>query len=392
VWLAYDLPGSYEEMPPSLVDELKRDQRWCHGNLMNFRLFFLNGLHPAHRAVFMIGVMAYLSAPLWFASLLLSTSLLAVHTLSEPQYFVQPYQLFPLWPEWRPEWALTLAVATATLLVTPKLVSVLLVWLKGARHYGGTLRVGVSAIGELLMSMLLAPIRMLFHTQFVVTALLGWRVRWKSPPREDTETGWGEALRRHGWQTLLGLAWASGVYWLNPAFLWWLLPVVGALILSIPLSVLTSRVSIGRRLRRWKLFLIPEEVEPPIEIRSTADYARRARVLPDFVDAVMDPLTNALASASAVARLTQPDAMRKERTRLAHVALIEGPDALSGKQKALLLNDPLSLSRLHFQAWTSDHAHRVWQEARIAPSRSMRKAAKIPLPAPTAPALPRARA
>ena len=79
VWIAYDLPGSYEEMPPNLIDELKRDRRWCQGNLMNFRLFLMKGLHPAHRAVFMTGVMAYLSAPLWFAFLILSTALLAVH-------------------------------------------------------------------------------------------------------------------------------------------------------------------------------------------------------------------------------------------------------------------------------------------------------------------------
>src|SRR3546814_1716415 len=52
VWIAYDLPGSYEEMPPTLLDELKRDQRWCQGNLQNFKLFFTSGLHPAHRAVF----------------------------------------------------------------------------------------------------------------------------------------------------------------------------------------------------------------------------------------------------------------------------------------------------------------------------------------------------
>ncbi|HET9764340.1 MAG TPA: glucans biosynthesis glucosyltransferase MdoH, partial [Casimicrobiaceae bacterium] len=39
VWIAYDLPGSYEEMPPNLIDELARDRRWCQGNLMNFRLF-----------------------------------------------------------------------------------------------------------------------------------------------------------------------------------------------------------------------------------------------------------------------------------------------------------------------------------------------------------------
>jgi membrane glycosyltransferase len=51
VWMAYDLPGSYEEMPPNLLDELKRDRRWCRGNLINLRLFLWAGLHPAHRAV-----------------------------------------------------------------------------------------------------------------------------------------------------------------------------------------------------------------------------------------------------------------------------------------------------------------------------------------------------
>src|SRR5438093_1726315 len=37
VWLADDLPGSYEESPPSLLDELKRDRRWCQGNLQHLR-------------------------------------------------------------------------------------------------------------------------------------------------------------------------------------------------------------------------------------------------------------------------------------------------------------------------------------------------------------------
>ena len=74
VWIAYDLPGSYEELPPNLLDELKRDRRWCHGNLMNFRLFLVKGMHPVHRAVFLTGVMSYLSAPLWFMFLALSTA------------------------------------------------------------------------------------------------------------------------------------------------------------------------------------------------------------------------------------------------------------------------------------------------------------------------------
>ena len=98
VRIAYDLPGSYEEMPPNLIDELKRDRRWCQGNLMNFRLFLMKGLHPAHRVVFMTGVMAYLSAPLWFLFLLLSTVQLAIHTLVPPESFVEQYQLFRAGP------------------------------------------------------------------------------------------------------------------------------------------------------------------------------------------------------------------------------------------------------------------------------------------------------
>jgi len=360
VWLAYDLPGSYEEMPPNLVDELKRDRRWCQGNLINFRLFLAEGLHPAHRAVFVTGVMAYCSALLWFAFLLLSTALLAVHTLVEPQYFVSPKQLFPIWPEWHVERALTLWGITATVLFLPKLLSVLLIWAQGAEAYGGRLRVMLGVLAESLSSMLLAPVRMLFHTGFVVTALVGLRVQWKSPPREDAETTWGEALQRHGMHTLLGVVWAAGVYWLNPSFLLWLLPVVGALMLSVPMSVYSSRISLGKRLRKAGFFVIPEEKNPPEELRRMQEHLRRAAPSPGFVEAVVDPLANALACASGNVRQAQPAAFRDAVQKLVEEAVKVGPQALSAKQKGMLLGDAPALSRLHFQVWASPDAHPGW--------------------------------
>ncbi|MDR3414841.1 MAG: glucans biosynthesis glucosyltransferase MdoH, partial [Nevskia sp.] len=360
VWIAYDLEGSYEEMPPNLLDELKRDRRWCQGNLMNFRLFLAQGLHPAHRAVFMTGVMAYLSAPLWFLSLLLSTALLAVQTLKAPQYFLEPYQLFPVWPEWHPEWAIALFTATATLLFLPKLLSVILIWVQGAKRYGGGGRLLASMLGEMLFSALLAPIRMLFHTQFVITPLLGLSVSWKSPPREDSETSWREALMRHGLQTVLGIVWAGGVYWLNPTFLWWLLPVVGALIVSIPLSVYSSRISLGRRLRKARYFLIPEEAMPPRELRTTQAVVRRAKEPPGFVHGVMDPVINAIACGAGVARTRQLEATRQNRTKLVQEALEKGPSGLTAMQKNTLLGDPILLSKLHLQIWSADRAETGW--------------------------------
>ena len=352
VWIAYDLDGSYEEMPPNLLDELSRDRRWCQGNLMNFRLFLARGMHAVHRAVFVTGVMAYLSAPLWALFLALSTVLLATHTLIDPQYFVSPRQLFPIWPEWHPEKALALVSATATILFLPKVLSVLLIIIKGAQGFGGALRVTASMLLELLFSMMLAPVRMLFHTRFVLGAFLGWAIGWKSPPRADNETIWSEALQRHGMQSVLGLSWGILVYCLNPSFIWWLLPIAGSLAFAVPLSVLSSRVSLGRRLRRAGLFAIPEEMDAPRELRETVAHLNASPALPGFVDAVVDPAVNALMCASAHGHPHMPPASRKAGDTLVRQALRRGPDALTDKQKQLLLDDPRLLSALHFAVWS----------------------------------------
>ena len=39
---------------------------------------------------------------------------------------------------------------------------------------------------------------------------------------------------------------------------------------------------------------------------------------------------------------------------------IVGPDALTIPEKASLLRDPMALSQLHFQVWTSPDAHQSW--------------------------------
>lgn len=349
VWIAYGLNGSYEDMPPNLLDELKRDRRWCQGNLMNFRLFFSKGLQPAHRAIFMIGVMAYLSAPIWFLFLLLSTALLVQTTLAPPQYFVQPYQLFPIWPEWHPGWAVGLFSATVLLLFLPKVLAMLLHGVKGARGFGGAPRLLLGTLLEFLFSALLAPIRMLFHTSFVILPFLGITLQWKSPQRGNAETSWRMAWRHHALGTVLGTAWAAGVYWVNPGYLWWLAPIVFSLVASIPISVCSSRTSLGRAARRLGLLVIPEEGDPPAELLDTARYNAAQEPLADFADAVLDPAINALVCATGRPRPFQPPSAREKRW-LPAVA-VRGLDALDDVDRNLLLNDPLLLSRLHLHAW-----------------------------------------
>ncbi|WP_413740189.1 glucans biosynthesis glucosyltransferase MdoH [Sodalis sp. RH14] len=366
VWIAYDLPGSYEELPPNLLDELKRDRRWCQGNLMNFRLFLVKGMHPVHRAVFLTGVMSYLSAPLWFMFLALSTALQVVHTLMEPQYFLQPRQLFPVWPQWRPELAVALFSTTMVLLFLPKLLSVILIIAKGAKEYGGAAILFCSMLLEMLFSVLLAPVRMLFHTVFVVSAFLGWSVQWNSPQRDDDATPWSESFVRHGPQMLLGLVWASGMAWLDLRFLWWLSPIVFSLILSPWVSVFSSRANLGLASQRVSLFLIPEEYSPPKELVDTETYLRRnqARALADgFRHAVVDPAYNALAVGMATARHGISQAIERVRDEHVQLALQSGPDAMSGPQRLAVISDPVVLSRLHLRVWSRPETWLAWKKS-----------------------------
>jgi membrane glycosyltransferase len=351
-------------MPPNLLDELKRDRRWCRGNVINSRLFLWGGLHPAHRAVFMTGVMAYVSAPLWLLSLVLSSTLVVFHVVIGPQYFVQPRQLFPIWPEWDAQAMLMFAAATAVVLFLPKILGGILVLVRGADRFGGALGVTLSVLLEMLLASALAPVRMLFHTKFVVAALTNLQLHWKSPPREDTETTWGEAARRHGPHTLLGLAWGVAVYWLAPAYTWWLMPIIGALVLAMPISVYSSRVSLGRALRRARLFLIPEEADPPREQRTVRAHAGCAGTAPGFVDAVVDPRLNAVACAAVPRHPGSSDRVRVVRSRAIAMAVERGPDALSDRQKRLVLTDPVVLSQLHQQVSTSPAAHPAWRARR----------------------------
>jgi len=376
VWIAYDLPGSYEEMPSNLIEEVGRDRRWCHGNLMNARLMFAPGMHPVHRTVFLTGALAYLSAPLWAGFLALSTWLLVTHANTAPEYFVLPHQIFPLWPSWNPQDALALFAAVASMLFVPKLLAAVIAGARGAQAFGGPLRLAASVLIEVLVSALLAPIRMLFHTQFVLAALAGWAIQWKSPRRDDASTSRAEAVERHGWQAAIGAVWVALVAWQAPDFLPWIAPVAAGLLLSVPLSVLMSRTSLGIGTRRAGLFLTPDETAPTVEVVATAKYAGMGRPQARFTDAILDPELFPLVRAAARRRSRLASAQRQERIER---ALLAGPDALTPAERRAVLTDAEALAAL-YRAVRSAPVHPAWTMARGAASRATvhRMAERLP--------------
>ena len=361
IWLAYDLGGSYEETPPSLLDELIRDRRWCQGNLQHIRLLFTRGFFPAHRALFINGILSYGSALLWLAFLVLSTIQALAEVFLEPVYFPGTKTLFPQWPVWHPHWALTLLGSTAVLLFLPKLFSVILIVLKdpSARLFGGKRNLVASILLEVGISTLLAPVRMLFHSLFVVSTLLGKRVGWGAQSREDLGTSWEDAISVHWWGTFLGAAWGFLVYAVNPSFFRWLSPIVVSLALSVPISVLTSRASLGKAFRDAGLFLIPEETELPPELRALEDNLRRSVPYSPFpiprrkgfIRAVVDPCVHALHTSLLLRHKPLPPSRMRKVEEIVEKSLSGGPACLTAKEKMTLLNSPHHLGELHRRVW-----------------------------------------
>ena len=370
VWVVHDLPGSYEQVPPNLLAELQRDRRWCHGNLQNSRLVFEPSLHAVHRSVFMTGVLAYASAPLWLGFLVFSTLLFTQHAHDVPIYFIEPYQLFPIWPSANLKLILTLFGLTGVLLLAPKAFSLVVVLLKGrADRFGGVLRLLVSAFLEFLHSLFLAPVRMLFQTQFFVAALTGLRLDWKSPPRNDASTPWGQAWRRHGLHSLLAVAWMAAIHASGAPFPWWLSPIIVGLLLGPPLSVWGSRASVGRSLERAGLLLIPEEIEPPQVLLEARRHAGRIEeIQAGFVEAVVDA---DLQRRVVRANLPRPEphglkaAARAERIAR---AIAGGPGALEVEERLRLLGDSPALETIR-SAVEQRRADPGWRMPKIETSR-----------------------
>jgi membrane glycosyltransferase len=121
---------------------MKRDRRWCQGNLQHLRLLFTEGLFGAHRMLFLNGALSYVSALLWFTFLVLSTVEAVVNVFREPDYFPHGASLFPEWPVWRPDWAMALMGVIGMVLFLPKLLAILLVVAKRreAHAHGGIVR------------------------------------------------------------------------------------------------------------------------------------------------------------------------------------------------------------------------------------------------------------
>jgi len=148
----------------------------------------------------------------------------------------------------------------------------------------------------------------------------------------------------------------------NPSFFPWISPIILSLLLSAPLSVFTSRASLGRTFRNAGIFLIPEEVELPPELSSLGENLQRPEPYTPFllsrkqgfIRAVADPLVHALHTSLILRYRTGAPGHEKARSKIVEKALAQGPDSLTAREKMEILKAPHHLAELHQRVWELD--------------------------------------
>ncbi|MCZ6674968.1 MAG: glucans biosynthesis glucosyltransferase MdoH [Verrucomicrobia bacterium] len=363
VWLAYDLPGSWEEGPPNLIEFAKRDRRWCQGNLQHSWLLFARGLFAVNRLHLGLGILSYVGSFLWL--LFLIVSFLLAYDFHNSGLSHIPTSGFAQF--WSPEIVsepLALFFLTVALLFMPKVLSVLCVVFQRdlAHSYGGRFRVIIGALVETVYSIFQAPILMLFHSKFVVLTFLGKSVGWGAQNREAGDgLGWREAFSVLGAHTLIGILAAGLCWWMDVILFYWMCPLFAGLIFSIPLTVFTSRAKWGDFMVALGLLKTPEEWSAPYELQVLNQYMNTVDTPDRLSDAfapdrgissvLIDPYLNGV----HVSLLRQKrDGQRKSHAyfeSLCHKLLKEGPDVLNPKEQLAVLRDAHSVSALHRQLW-----------------------------------------
>jgi membrane glycosyltransferase len=242
--------GSWEDNPPTILDYIHRDLRWCQGNLQYIRLLALPGLPPVSRFQLVWAILMFAGIPAWTLLIALLPAAAAVMPAPRIGWLSTVYWLFLLMFLW------------------PKLVGYL--QSAASRHrrlrYGGLPRFLAGALGEIGFSLLQTSITSLHVTGFIAALLAGHAGRWTVQARDAHTVSWGQAARTFWPQTLFGVTLHAALLAIAPDILPWALPFTLGYPLAIPFAVLTANPALNRWCARHGLFAVPEERDPPPEV------------------------------------------------------------------------------------------------------------------------------
>ena len=260
VWMTADLGGSFEEPPPTLLDHLIRDRRWCQGNLQHLRIVFAQGLTLPSRLHLAMGIMSYVASPLWLLLLVVSAIDMILYVPPEAASYIGLEPSLAHSVSYAAQ-LVVLVLATLALLYVPKFLAVIALLEDPAatRAHGGTGGLLKSLFWESLFSTLMAPIVMLQHSWYVLSILMGMATGWNAQTRSDRALPWDLVIRKFWPHTLFGFAAAIILWRYAGGGFNWFVPLLAGMLLSIPLVVLSSSPLMGLWTRKDNIFVVPSE-------------------------------------------------------------------------------------------------------------------------------------
>jgi membrane glycosyltransferase len=249
-WSVRMLPaaaGSFEDTPETTVGYIRRDRRWCQGNMQHLRVMVSAGLHPVSRFHLLQGAMSYLASVTWALLLVLWVIVGDDTAPSALRYFTVENPLLPIWPDMPFLSQAMLAAAIVITLLIPKIIGAVDFIRRGGVARGQVLPFVASMLTELMASILCAPMMMVQHVRAVLRSFAGFDTGWV--PHSAGRPRIADLLRFHATETVLGagLLGMAAFGWLSL----WLLPIAICLLFAAPASYL-----LAINAQTWPLFRI----------------------------------------------------------------------------------------------------------------------------------------
>jgi membrane glycosyltransferase len=240
----------WEENPPTLLEFIRRDIRWCQGNMQYWHFLMLPGLKFVSRYQLAFAILMFLGSPAWMLLLVLGTW--GVARAAHPSDFVSPGS------------GLAVLILVLITWFAPKIATVIDVLTRPAlrKAFGGGWRFLASVASETVFFVMLSPIQWFEHTLYFAKLAFGGRVGWGGQARDDHSVPLALALRKLWPQTVLGWGSIITLALTAPAAIPVSLLVSGGLAFAVPLCVLTANPAIGALLVRVGVGRLPEETMP----------------------------------------------------------------------------------------------------------------------------------
>ncbi|TGL56709.1 glucans biosynthesis glucosyltransferase MdoH [Leptospira ognonensis] len=327
-----DLPGSFEEYPPTWIESLQRDQRWCQGNLQHFWFLGARELNFQSKISILLGIFSYLSSVLWLLFIVLSLILY----LDDLRFFRLAFnsrEFEIIFKQYYIGKAIQLQAITLCLLFVPKILAFLVELIKPERIPISRLKLTSFFLIETFVSFLMAPTNMFMYVQFVLFTLSGKKVIWKNQNRDISKAlPFFIAFQNFKMPFISGILIFILLWHTETQLLIWISPIWASWILAPLIAVVSSLVTVQTH---------PSNLTEKSEITPT-----NALKL-----VLTDPYIFGIHLFMIRERLLEKEKSKESLKLLCEKMLFQGPKAISAKETLRILYSKTALITFHDKYW-----------------------------------------